>query len=293
MANRRMFAKSITGSARFLRMPVSARLLYYDLGMQADDEGVVEAFPVMRMTGAAEDDLRVLAAKSFITVVNDDLVSIITDWKENNYIQKDRFTKSIYHDIVERIQNGYRTDTKCIQDVHGMETQVRLGQDRLVQGSTGKGSGGNEPETSTATDDDVDVQHINGYVSSYINLSPTALEELTSFREDGISDEVIKYAVDSAIDNNKRTWSYVKAILNRCVEQGYKTIADVRAAEAEREKMKNSISAKQAKNTKADLNYQHHEYTDSDFEAPKRTEEEETEAYQKAYEKAMLKYMGG
>ena len=42
MAERRMFAKSIIGSARFLRMPVSARLLYYDLGMQADDDGVVE-----------------------------------------------------------------------------------------------------------------------------------------------------------------------------------------------------------------------------------------------------------
>ena len=81
MAERRMFAKSVIGSARFLRMPPTSRLLYYDLGMQADDDGVVEAFSVMRTTGATEDDLKVLASKGFVTVMNDDLVTYITDWK--------------------------------------------------------------------------------------------------------------------------------------------------------------------------------------------------------------------
>ena len=64
MAERRMFAKAIVGSARFLRMPATSRLLYYDLGMAADDDGVAEAFSVMRITGATDDDLRVLASKS-------------------------------------------------------------------------------------------------------------------------------------------------------------------------------------------------------------------------------------
>ena len=54
MAERRMFAKSVTQSARFLTLPAAARLLYYDLGMAADDDGVVEAFMVLRMTGAGE-----------------------------------------------------------------------------------------------------------------------------------------------------------------------------------------------------------------------------------------------
>ena len=79
MAERRMFAKSIIGSAKFLRMPMTSRLLYYDLGMYADDDGVVEAFAVMRLTGATEDDLRVLAAKKFITILNKDLVALINE----------------------------------------------------------------------------------------------------------------------------------------------------------------------------------------------------------------------
>ena len=91
MAERRMFARSIIGSARFLRMPPSSRLLYYDLGMQADDDGIVEAFTVMRTTGATEDDLRVLVAKGFISILNEDLVSFIVDWKRNNLIKKDRY----------------------------------------------------------------------------------------------------------------------------------------------------------------------------------------------------------
>ncbi|MFR5026440.1 MAG: hypothetical protein ACLTC3_09855 [Evtepia gabavorous] len=88
VAERRMFSKSIIGAARFLRMPATSRLLYYDLGMQADDDGVVEAFSVMRLTGATEDDLRVLVTKGFVRVLNDDLVTLISDWSKNNLIKK-------------------------------------------------------------------------------------------------------------------------------------------------------------------------------------------------------------
>lgn len=144
MAERRMFAKSVIGSARFLRMPSTSRLLYYDLGMQADDDGVVEAFSVMRTTGATEDDLRVLASKGFVSVLNDDLVTYITDWSRNNYIQKDRYHPSVYKEILVKLADGSGMDTGCIQGVSGMDTQVRLGKDRLGKGSIGD-SGADKP----------------------------------------------------------------------------------------------------------------------------------------------------
>ena len=40
LAERRMFSKTVINSARFLTMPPSSRLLYYDLGMAADDDGL-------------------------------------------------------------------------------------------------------------------------------------------------------------------------------------------------------------------------------------------------------------
>ena len=97
MAERRMFAKKIVNSARFLKLPPTARLLYYDLGMAADDDGAVEAFTVLRMSGASEQDLCLLEQHGFIQILNDDLVSYIVDWKQNNYIQSDRYHQSIYH----------------------------------------------------------------------------------------------------------------------------------------------------------------------------------------------------
>lgn len=106
MAERRMFSKSVVNSARFLRMPQTSRLLYYDLGMAADDDGVVEAFTVLRTTGAAEDDLRVLAAKGFVTVLNDDLVSFITGWNINNQLRKDRYHQSICRELLVKSEDG-------------------------------------------------------------------------------------------------------------------------------------------------------------------------------------------
>ena len=138
MAERRMFAKSTIGSARFLRMPSTSRLLYYDLGMQADDDGVVEAFSVMRTTGATEDDLRVLASKGFVRVLNDDLVTYITDWTRNNYIQKDRYHPSVYKEILVKLSDDSTMDTNCIQGVSEMDTEVRLGKDSVGESGADK-----------------------------------------------------------------------------------------------------------------------------------------------------------
>lgn len=153
MAERRMFSKTVVNSARFLRMPQTSRLLYYDLGMAADDDGVVEAFTVIRTTGAAEDDLRVLASKGFITVLNEDLVSLIVDWNKNNYIQKDRYHPSIYSELLVKITDAAELEPLCIQTASKMDTEIRLGKDRIGQISQVKTSAsGGEYEGNRATD---------------------------------------------------------------------------------------------------------------------------------------------
>lgn len=106
MAQKRMFSKRITNSARFLKMPATARLLYYDLGMAADDDGVVEAFTVLRITGAQEDDLKVLIAKNLVMILDEeDLIVYISDWAVNNQIRKDRYTPSAYSALLPQSDN--------------------------------------------------------------------------------------------------------------------------------------------------------------------------------------------
>ena len=130
MAERRMFAKAIINSGKFLRMPPTSRLLYYDLGMAADDDGVVEAYSVMTQTKATEDDLRVLVAKGYIRILNDDLVSVICDWQTNNTIRSDRYHPSIYAELIHQPTDNQLTTTWQPTD-NKMATEVRLGKDRL------------------------------------------------------------------------------------------------------------------------------------------------------------------
>jgi hypothetical protein len=100
MAERRMFSKRIINSARFLKMPISTQALYFHLGLNADDDGVVEAYPIIKSIGCTEDDLKVLVSKNFVVVLNEDLVSYITDWTENNRLRPDRKIDSIYKNLL-------------------------------------------------------------------------------------------------------------------------------------------------------------------------------------------------
>lgn len=142
LAERRMFAKSIIGSARFLKLPATSRLLYYDLGMDADDDGVVEAFGVIRKTGATEDDLRVLVTRGFVRILDEDLVSYITDWKSNNYIRPDRYRPSLYQELLLKIDSGIPSDNQVPTD--GIP---RLGEDRSGKASIGESRTAKPPRT--------------------------------------------------------------------------------------------------------------------------------------------------
>lgn len=104
MAERRMLSIKITSSARFLRMSHASQALYMHLVMNADDDGVVEAFSVMRLAAATEDNLQELADRKFIRLLNEDLVAHILDWDENNKIRSDRKRDSIYKDLLERVE---------------------------------------------------------------------------------------------------------------------------------------------------------------------------------------------
>ena len=96
MAERRMFAKTIIDSDAFLDMPISARLLYYDLGMRADDDGFVNApKKIMRMIGASMDDMNILIARKFVLTFDTGVV-VIKHWRIHNYIQKDRYIETKY-----------------------------------------------------------------------------------------------------------------------------------------------------------------------------------------------------
>lgn len=135
MAERRMFAKSIIDSDAFLDMPLSTQSLYFHLSMRADDDGFINnAKKIQRMLGCNDDDLKILLAKNFI-IPFENGVCVIKHWRMHNYIRSDRYKETAYHDLKEKLSlknNGvYTMDTAGIPMVDQMETQVRLGKDRI------------------------------------------------------------------------------------------------------------------------------------------------------------------
>lgn len=190
MAARRMFAKSVVESARFLKMPVSSQNLYFHLGMNADDDGIVEAYAVMSLIRAHEDDLKVLLSKGFIRLLNEDLVSYIEDWREQNKIRPDRKKDSIYKDLLLKIdpsipllEKKERSDLvrKSGPSMDGqMSAQCRKGK-----GSTGKESIG---ECSAAPEGTQPIKYRldNEY------LTEAEYENLVGRYSQGIVDGVIR-----------------------------------------------------------------------------------------------------
>jgi len=90
-----MFSSQIVNSDDFLEMPLTSQALYFHLGMSADDDGFVSPRKVLRMTGAGEDDLKILLVKNFVIRFESGVI-VITHWKQNNYLRNDRYTPTIY-----------------------------------------------------------------------------------------------------------------------------------------------------------------------------------------------------
>ena len=198
MAQRRMFSKRIVESARFLKMPPSTQALYFHLGLHADDDGVVEGYNVMMQTGATEDDLKILVAKNFVTVLNDDLVTYINDWRENNRIRADRKVDSIYKDLLlkmlpdieiqhakARADTGKRTGVKQLEeDGRPLDNQRTtngphsLGQSRSGQDSLGqsRSSSSVEDEPVDKDDDDDKKEKLLNEIRKTVKEAPTDSE---------------------------------------------------------------------------------------------------------------------
>jgi len=132
VAERRMFAKTIIDSDVFLDMPLSTQALYFHLSMRADDDGFINnPKKIQRIIGASDDDLKLLIAKNFIIPFESGIV-VIKHWKIHNYIRNDRYKETVYQEEKALLDTkGNKAYTLGIPNDNQMDTQVRLGKDRL------------------------------------------------------------------------------------------------------------------------------------------------------------------
>lgn len=140
MAERRMFAKTIVLSDAFLDLPMSARCLYFTLGMLADDDGFVNApRSIMRQCGSSDDDMKMLLSKKFVLLFDSGVI-VIKHWRINNYLQKDRIKPTNYQDELATLtldeNGGYkRLESMYTENVY---TQDSIGKNRVDKDSIGE-----------------------------------------------------------------------------------------------------------------------------------------------------------
>lgn len=135
-----MFNKEIVLSDAFLDMPMSARCLYFTLGMLADDDGFIgNAKSIMRQCGASIDDMNILKAKSFIIDFENGVI-VIKHWRMNNLLRNDRYKPTPYLEeksmLCEKKNGAYTLDKLSgIPMVNQMDTNGKpsIGKDSIVK----------------------------------------------------------------------------------------------------------------------------------------------------------------
>ena len=276
-----MFSKDITSSDLFVDMPASSQLLYFQLGMEADDEGFIgNAKMLSRAYGANNDDLKLLQAKGFI-IIFESGVTVVRDWNINNQIRKDRFKPTIYqneksllsvsptgsYQLVNQMTTTWQPNDNQLgnhlattwqpddnQLGNHLATQYRIGKDSKGKVRLGKESVVEKASNQPATN----LGDISDYFQQEIGLlSPNQFEQLSDYLEiDNFEVDVIKRAIDKAANSAKRSFGYVNGILRGWKQNGIKTIAQV-----DEEQRKFVESKHVSKNSTEDL----HNVVDPEF----------------------------
>lgn len=108
MAKRRMFSLDVVDTDSFIELPVSVQLLYFHIGMRADDDGFVSSpKKITKMVNCSIADMDTLIKAGYLIPFESGVV-VIKDWKVNNYIQSDRYSPTRYQDEKERIRERNR-----------------------------------------------------------------------------------------------------------------------------------------------------------------------------------------
>lgn len=224
MAERRMIAKSIIKSDRFLDMPATTQCLYFHLLLEADDDGFINApKSIMRVIGAKDDDMRVLQAKGYIIPFESGVI-VIKHWRLHNSLRKDRYNpnpqlENERKQLVVVDNKEYQLATNWQPDGNQLATSgiplVATGKDRLGKDRLGKDRE-EEKEGPSAACDILKAYGDNIHPVS----SPVEAEKLKTL-VDTHGETFVAKAIERAVMRNKRSLAYITGILNNWEANGY------------------------------------------------------------------------
>lgn len=193
LAQKRMFTMKIVDSDAFLDMPATTQCLYFHLNMRADDDGFIgNPKRIMKITGASEDDLRLLIAKRFVLTFEDGVI-VIKHWRMHNTLSRDRYTETSYIDEKRMLllkENGSYSlaSGNVIDDTKLIERSNRQTQQRRNKDATKTHA---DKDIGLDKDIDIDKEKDNKLIVSLDTICQTdvrrVIEEWNKLQEVGIN----------------------------------------------------------------------------------------------------------
>lgn len=160
---------------------------------------------------------------------HDSLVGSETDWAKQKRVQKS-LRQLLPAERGNAVENGVENFHTDIRDKETRDKRLDT-RDKEKENTV---VGGN-PFGDDNDDARPDLNTLEVYASSNLQyLSPANMYELVSFR-DTLPDDLIRFGIDQACANGVRKYAYVRAILNRYIDDGIRTVGDAKAAEAKRQ----------------------------------------------------------
>ena len=250
MARKRMFDSEIISQDSFIELPMEAKALYFLLGMEADDEGFVNYKKVLRLYGGMEDSVKILAMKKFIIPFSSGVI-VITDWKRNNYLDKNRLKETIYQDeknqlkfnqITEKYElllNPYNSSVKqmfnkCLTSIDECSIEESSIEENRVdadekdrqeyQTSSSATADNSDRQEDKTTLSQIDINIFEYLESNFARtISPSEIEQIHLY-QNTFTEDIIKEAIDRACANNVKNVRYIIGILNSWKSKGFKTL---------------------------------------------------------------------
>lgn len=214
MAKKRMFDLDVVDTDAFLEMSQGARLLYYDLGMRADDDGfLANPKKVMRISNASEDDFRILLARQFV-IPFENGICVIRHWKLNNYLRGDRYKETLYKDqkrLLTEDENG----------VYSFKDNILVYQKDT--------NGIHSIEENSIVKNSIDNNNIYEFLEQNFGrtISPIEFEKINKWLET-FTEDIVKYSIELCVTYNAKTFSYLNKILNNWKAKGYKLLQEIK-----------------------------------------------------------------
>ena len=133
-----MFANTVIDSDEFFSLSLEAQLLYFHLGLKADDDGFVSVMKICKMLGFDNKPLEELVKTGFVIQLDAGLV-VIKHWRVNNKFQNDRYHQTRYASYLNRLgldenKEYYVKEPERNQD--GTEMEPEWNQDGTEMGES-------------------------------------------------------------------------------------------------------------------------------------------------------------